>query len=67
MKKSDSETASFSSGLIPDGHKIIQFLSKITDYPIPIFDLRYRDTNRSVFVRYVGILMIFRQELTNAA
>ncbi|MFZ0928754.1 MAG: hypothetical protein WAN11_09135 [Syntrophobacteraceae bacterium] len=48
-------------------NKIIQFLSKITDYPIPIFDLWYRDTNLSVFVRYVGILMIFRQEFNNAA
>ena len=25
--------------VFPDGHKIVQFLSKITDYLIPIFDL----------------------------
>ena len=53
--------------LIPDGHKIIQFLSKITDYLILIFDLWYRDTQRSVFLRYVDIFMIFRQEFYNAA
>jgi len=42
-------------------------LSKITDYLILIFDLWYRDTQRSVFLRYVDIFMIFRQEFYNAA
>jgi len=42
-------------------------LSKITDFPIPIFELWHSGLKGSAILPYFGILMIFKQEFNNAA
>ena len=46
---------------------IIQFHSKITVSPIPIFEFRRCDIKHWSFLLYMGVLMIIRQEINDAA